>query len=33
MTGGGTNKITNPPPDLIAAEIQTMEQSNLTIPC
>jgi outer membrane protein OmpA-like peptidoglycan-associated protein len=33
MTGGGTNKITNPPPDLVATEIQAMEQSSLTIPC
>jgi outer membrane protein OmpA-like peptidoglycan-associated protein len=33
MTGGGTNNVTNPPPDLVATEIQAMEQSNLTIPC
>jgi hypothetical protein len=33
MTDGGTNNITHPPPDLVAAEIQTMERSNLTIPC
>jgi hypothetical protein len=30
---GGTNAITNPPPDLTPAEIQTMEESNLTILC
>jgi hypothetical protein len=30
---GGTNAITNPPPDLAAAGIQTMTNSNLTIPC
>ncbi|MGR9108001.1 MAG: peptidoglycan-binding protein [Gammaproteobacteria bacterium] len=33
MTGGGTNNITNPPPDLVAPEIQKMTQSMLTIPC
>ena len=30
MTGNGTANITNPPPDLIAAEGQTMMSSNLT---
>jgi uncharacterized protein YcbK (DUF882 family) len=30
---GGTAAITNPPPDLTAAEIQTMTASNLSIPC
>jgi outer membrane protein OmpA-like peptidoglycan-associated protein len=30
---GSTNSITNPPPDLIASEIQTMRASNLTVPC
>lgn len=33
MTDGGTNNITNPPPDLVATEIRTMERSSLTIPC
>jgi outer membrane protein OmpA-like peptidoglycan-associated protein len=33
MTDGGTDNITNPPPDLVAGEIKTMDQSNLTIPC
>jgi outer membrane protein OmpA-like peptidoglycan-associated protein len=33
MTGGGTHNITNPPPDLIASEIQTMTASTLTVPC
>ncbi len=33
MTGGGTNNITNPPPDLIRTEIQSMDRSSLTIPC
>ncbi len=33
MTGGGTRNITNPPPDLIAGEIITMDDSNLTIDC
>lgn len=33
MTGGGTDNITNPPPDLVRAEIQTMDRSTLTIPC
>lgn len=33
MTDGGTDNIKNPPPDLVASEIKTMEQSNLTIPC
>ena len=31
MTGNGTGNITNPPPDLIASEIQTMRNSPLTI--
>jgi hypothetical protein len=31
MTGGGTNKITNPPPDLVAAESSTMDASALTV--
>jgi hypothetical protein len=31
MTGNGTANITNPPPDLIASEIQTMRNSNLTV--
>ncbi len=31
MTGNGTGNITNPPPDLIASEITTMKNSNLTI--
>nr|WP_169053613.1 DUF6623 family protein [Alteraurantiacibacter aquimixticola] len=31
MTGGGTNNITNPPPDLTSGEIGTMKGSNLTI--
>lgn len=31
MTGLGTNKITNPPPDLIGSEITTMNNSTLTI--
>jgi outer membrane protein OmpA-like peptidoglycan-associated protein len=30
---GGTAAITNPPPDLTAAEIQTMTASNLSTPC
>jgi hypothetical protein len=30
MTGGGTNRITNPPPDLIASEVTTMQASPLT---
>lgn len=33
MTGGGTSTITNPPPDLTREEIQTMDNSNLTINC
>jgi hypothetical protein len=33
MTGLGTNNITNPPPDLIATEVQTMTASALTVPC
>jgi hypothetical protein len=31
MTGLGTNNVTNPPPDLIASEIATMNASALTI--
>ena len=31
MTGNGTANITNPPPDLIASEITTMKNSNLSI--
>jgi hypothetical protein len=31
MTGAGTFGITNPPPDLIASEIATMNSSSLTI--
>ena len=31
MTGNGTGNITNPPPDLIASEVQTMNASQLTI--
>lgn len=31
MTGGGTDNITNPPPDLIASEVTTMRNSNLTV--
>ena len=31
MTGNGTANITNPPPDLIGSEIQTMKNSQLTI--
>ena len=30
MMGGGTNNITNPPPDLIASEVQTMNNSPFT---
>jgi hypothetical protein len=30
MTGCGTARITNLPPDLVAAEIDTMNNSNLT---
>lgn len=33
MTGLGTNNITNPPPDLIPTEVQTMTNSPLTVPC
>lgn len=33
MTGLGTNNITNPPPDLIPSEVQTMTTSPLTVPC
>lgn len=31
MTGNGTSNITNPPPDLIASEVETMKDSDLTI--
>jgi hypothetical protein len=30
MMGSGTNNITNPPPDLIASEVQTMDNSPFT---
>ena len=33
MTGGGTANITNPPPDLVESERQTMENSALTQNC
>ena len=33
MTGNGTANITNPPPDLIGTEIDTMQNSNLSITC
>jgi hypothetical protein len=33
MTGNGTGNITNPPPDLVQSEVQTMDGSNLTITC
>jgi len=33
MTGNGTDRITNPPPDLIASEKNTMDSSNLTVIC
>jgi outer membrane protein OmpA-like peptidoglycan-associated protein len=33
MTGNGTASITNPPPDLNAAEIKSMDASPLTITC
>ncbi|HYI08817.1 MAG TPA: hypothetical protein VEK57_07075 [Thermoanaerobaculia bacterium] len=31
MTDAGTSAITNPPPDLVASEITTMNASTLTI--
>jgi hypothetical protein len=31
MTGNGTGNITNPPPDLIGSEVQTMRNSAFTI--
>lgn len=31
MTGNGTHNITNPPPDLISSEVETMIQSEYTI--
>ncbi|PWW24422.1 hypothetical protein JD79_03601 [Geodermatophilus normandii] len=31
MTGNGTDNITNPPPDLVAAEVTTMRNSPITI--
>jgi hypothetical protein len=31
MTGNGTDNITNPPPDLIASEVQTMNNSPYTV--
>lgn len=33
MTGAGTGNITNPPPDLVPSEVQTMTASPLTVPC
>jgi hypothetical protein len=33
MTGNGTANITNPPPDLVDFEIQTMDTSALTVNC
>ena len=33
MTGCGTGSITNPPPDLVANEVQTMQNSNLSVDC
>jgi hypothetical protein len=33
MTGCGTNNITNPPPDLVAAEVGVMQGSALTQAC
>jgi hypothetical protein len=33
MTGCGTDNITNLPPDLIASEVTTMDQSDLTVDC
>jgi hypothetical protein len=33
MTGNGTANITNPPPDLVGTEINTMNESNLTTNC
>ena len=33
MTGNGTANITNPPPDLVDSEIQTMQSSVLTANC
>jgi hypothetical protein len=33
MTGCGTANITNPPPDLIADEVGTMQGSTLTVGC
>ncbi|MFN2589068.1 MAG: hypothetical protein ABR613_13260 [Actinomycetota bacterium] len=33
MTGCGTSNITNPPPDLVAAEVGVMQGSSLTVPC
>jgi hypothetical protein len=33
MTGCGTGRITNPPPDLITSEINTMDGSNLSVDC
>jgi len=33
MTGNGTANITNPPPDLVDSEIQTIDDTNLTIDC
>jgi hypothetical protein len=33
MTGCGTDNITNPPPDLIASEVGSMQDSKLTVGC
>jgi hypothetical protein len=33
MTGGGTNNITNPPPDLTTGERDTMNASAFTVNC
>ena len=33
MTGNGTANITNPPPDLVTSEVNTMRASNLTVGC
>jgi outer membrane protein OmpA-like peptidoglycan-associated protein len=33
MTGGGTDNIQEPPPDIVAPEVQTMDGSALTVPC
>jgi len=33
MTGNGTANITNPPPDVVTSEVNTMRASNLTVGC